>query len=138
MGEFNGLRTIEIASLHYPETSAQTKTSQEFTDIDKSNVVDTLIQSLKRSDVRVLPSAQTKIHINFTQLVIFEETKSLKDKIMMITADVAVSRNGIITRKVIQINSQTKVTVSGAKDHGMKMFMQKLGQLLREQSSFKR
>jgi hypothetical protein len=138
MGKFNGLRIIEIASLNYPETSAQTKTSQVFTEIDKGNFSDTLIQSLKNSDVSVLPSAQTKIHIDFTQLAMLEETKGVTGKIVAMTADVTVSRNGIITRKTIQVNSQVKLTVSGTKDNAVKIFMQKLGELLRKQSSFKR
>jgi hypothetical protein len=138
MGEFNGLRIIEIASLNYPETLNQIKTSQGLTEIDKSNFSDTLIQSLKKSDVSVLPSAQTKIHIEFTQLVLLEDKKGVKGKSMAMTAFVAVSRNGIVTREIIQINSKVKSTIGGTKDNGVKMFIQKLGELLREQSSFKR
>ena len=85
-----------------------------------------------------MPSAQTKIHIEFTQLVLLEETKGVKGKKMVMTAFVAVSRNGIITREIIQINSKAKITIGGAKDNAVKIFIQKLGKLLREQSSFKR
>ena len=135
MGEFNGLRIIEIASLNYPEVTAQTQTGHMYTDIDKDNFNSSLIQSLKRSDVRVLPSAQTKIHINFTQLAMLKDTK---DTIIKMTAELAVSRNGIITRKTIEINGKAKFTIGATKDNGVKLFIQELGELLREQSSFKR
>jgi hypothetical protein len=141
MGKFNGLKIIEIAALNYPETTTQTATSQLFTDKDKDNFGDTLIQSLKRSDVRVLPSAQTKIHINFTQLVMADgkNGKNGKNgKIMTMTAEVAVSRNGIISRKTIKISSKSKPTIGATKDNGVELFIQELGNLLREQSSFKR
>jgi hypothetical protein len=132
MGELNGLRIIEIASLNYPEVTGQTQTGHMYTDIDKDNFNNSLIQSLKRSDVRVLPSAQTKIHIDFTQLAM------LKDTIIKMTAELAVSRNGIITRKTIEINGKAKFTIGATKDNGVKLFIQELGELLREQSSFKR
>jgi hypothetical protein len=138
MGEFNGLRIIEIASLNYPEVTAQTQTGHMYTDIDKDNFNSSLIQSLKRSDVRVLPSAQTKIHINFTQLAMLKDTKDTKDTIIKMTAELAVSRNGIITRKTIEINGKGKFTIGATKDNGVKLFIQELGELLREQSSFKR
>ncbi|MBU3003553.1 hypothetical protein [Paraglaciecola arctica] len=134
MGKFNGLRIIEIAAFTYPETSTQTQTTQVFTDKDKNNFSDSLLQSLKRSDVRVLPSAQTKIHIDITQLVILEERKGT---IITMTANLAISRNGIVTRKTIEITSKPKFTISATKDNGVKMFIQELGELLREQSSFK-
>ena len=135
MGEFNGLRIIEIAALNYPETTVQASTSQVFTDKDKDNFGDSLIQSLKRSDVRVLPSAQTKLHIDFTQLTLSDDETG---RIITMTADLAVSRNGIISRKTIEINSKSKLTIGATKDNGVKMFIQELGDLLREQSSFKR
>jgi hypothetical protein len=138
MGKFNGLKIIEIAALNYPETTTQTATSQLFTDKDKDNFGDTLIQSLKRSDVRVLPSAQTKIHINFTQLVMADGKNGKNGKIMTMTAEVAVSRNGIISRKTIKISSKSKPTIGATKDNGVELFIQELGNLLREQSSFKR
>ncbi|MFT6988838.1 MAG: hypothetical protein ACJASL_000803 [Paraglaciecola sp.] len=135
MGEFKGLRIIEIASLNFPEPTTPTHTSEVFTTIDNDNFGDSLIQSLKRSDVRVLPSAQTKIHIDFTQLAMLEDTKST---MMTMTANVAVSRNGIVTRKTININSKAKFNIGQTKDNGVKMFIQELGDLLRQQSSFKR
>lgn len=135
MDKFNGLRIIEIASLNFPEASNQKEYSQVFSDIDKENFSLTLIQSLKRSDVRVLPSAQTKIHIDFTQLVMLEEPKGT---VITMTADVTISRNGIVTRKTIEIISKAKFTIRATKDSGVKMFIQELGKLLREQSSFKR
>jgi hypothetical protein len=141
MGELNGLRIIEIASLNYPEVTGQTQTGHMYTDIDKDNFNNSLIQSLKRSDVRVLPSAQTKIHIDFTQLAMLKatkDTKDTKDTIIKMTAELAVSRNGIITRKTIQINGKAKFTIGATKDNGVKLFIQELGELLREQSSFKR
>ena len=106
-----------------------------FTDKDKDNFGDSLIQSLKRSDVRVLPSAQTKLHIDFTQLTLSDDETG---RIITMTADLAVSRNGIISRKTIEINSKSKLTIGATKDNGVKMFIQELGDLLREQSSFKR
>ena len=109
-----------------------------FTEIDKDNVRGSLIQSLKKSNVRVLPSAQTKIHIDFTQIAMFEDTQGTQRTRMVITADLAVSRNGIVTRKTIEINSKPKITLGRTKDKGVKIFIQKLGELLREQSSFKR
>ena len=135
MGKFNRLRTIEIATLTYPATADKTHTNQEFTDQDKENFGDSLLQSLKRSDVRVLPSAQTRIHIDFTKLVIIEDVTGT---IITMTADLAVSRNGIVSRKTIDINSKSKLTIGATKDHGIKLFMLELGDLLREQSSFKR
>jgi hypothetical protein len=65
----------------------------------------------------------------------FEDTRGTT---MIITADLAVSRNGIVTRKTIEINSKPKITLGKTKDKGMKIFIQKLGELLREQSLFKR
>jgi hypothetical protein len=53
-------------------------------------------------------------------------------------ADVAVSRNGIVSRKTIEINSHAKFTIGATKDSGVQMFIKELGELLREQSSFKR
>ena len=135
MGDFKGLKIIEIASLNYPESTTQTKTSQVFTETDKEYFNDSLILSLKKSEVRVLPSAQTKIHINFTQLAI---NGNLEDTMLIITADLAVSRNGIITRKTIEITSQAKRTIGATKNNGVKMFIQELGDLLREQSTYKR
>jgi hypothetical protein len=135
MGKFYGLRIIEIAALDYPQVTTQIQTIPVFTDIDKDNFGDTLIQSLKRSDVRVLPSAQTKMHIEFTELAILDATKG---PIMTMIADVAISRNGIISRKTIEINSHSKFTIGATKDNCVKMFIQELGDLLREQSSFKR
>lgn len=138
MGTFNGLRIVEIASLNYPEPTSQTPTNSEFTEIDRDNFDASLIQSLKRSDVRVLPSAQTKIHIDFTLLAMLQEPKNSKGTIITMTAEVAVSRNGIVSRKTIKINSKAKFTIGATKDNGVKMFIQELGQLLREQSSYKR
>ena len=135
MGKFKGLRIIEIASLNYPEKTAQTQSSQVFTDIDKDNFGESLIQSLKRADVSVLPSAQTKIRIDFTRLVMPEDENGTT---MTMTADVAVSRNGIVTRKTIEISSKAKLTLGRTKDNAVKIFLQELGELLREQSSFKR
>jgi hypothetical protein len=135
MGKFYGLRILEIAALDYPQATTQTPSIPEFTDIDKDNFSDSLIQSLNRSDVRVLPSAQTKMHIEFTEIAIVDGTKGT---IMTMTAEVAVSRNGIISRKTIEINSEQKITIGRTKDNGVKMFIQELAELLREQSSFKR
>jgi hypothetical protein len=135
MGKFNGLRIIEIATLNYPESTAHTQTKPLFTEIDKDNFSESLIQSFKKSDVRVVPSAQAKIHIGFTQIAMFEDTQG---STMKITADFAVSRNGIITRKTIEINSKSKLTIGATKDNSVKMFIQELGDLLREQASFKR
>ena len=135
MGEFNGLRIIEIATLNYSETTAQTLTSPLFTNIDKDNFSATLIESLGRSDVSVLPSAQTKIHIDFTLLALLKDTKITT---MAMAANVVVSRNGISTRKTIEINSKAKFTIGTTKDNGIKMFIQKLGDVLREQSALKR
>jgi len=104
------------------------------TEIDKDNFSESLIQSFKKSNVRVLPSAQTKIHIDLTQIAMIEDTQGT---IMIITFDLAESRNGIVTRKTIEINSKAKITLGGIKDMGVKIFIQKLGELLREQSSFK-
>ncbi|GAC17556.1 hypothetical protein [Paraglaciecola arctica] len=135
MGKFYGLRIIEIAALDYPQATTQTLSIPKFTDIDKSNFGDSLIQSLKRSDVRVLPSAQTKMHIEFTKIALVDGTNGT---IMTMSADVAVSRNGIISRKTIEINSDSKLTIGATKDNGVRMFIQELAELLREQSSFKR
>jgi hypothetical protein len=135
MGKFKGLMIIEIASINYPDSTANTHTKPLFTEIDKDNFSESLIQSFKKSDVRVLPSAQTKIHIDFTQIAMLEDTQGTT---MMITADLAVSRNGIVTRKTIEINSKSNITLGRTKDTAVKMFIQKLGELLREQSSFKR
>jgi hypothetical protein len=135
MGKFNGLRIIEIATLNYPESTAHTQTKPLFTEIDKDNFSESLIQSFKKSDVRVVPSAQAKIHIGFTQIAMFEDTQG---STMKITADLAVSRNGIVTRKTIEINSKAKLPLGRTKDNSVKMFIQKLGELLRKQSSFKR
>ncbi|AGH45176.1 hypothetical protein C427_3067 [Paraglaciecola psychrophila 170] len=88
MGKFKGLMIIEIASLNYPDSTAHTQTKPLFTDIDKDNFSESLIQSLNKSDVRVLPSAQTKIHIDFTQIAMFEDTQG---STMKITADLVVS-----------------------------------------------
>ena len=60
------------------------------------------------------------------------------NSIFIITADVAVSRNGIISRKVIKINSKAKYTMGKTKNNGVKKFIQELGELLRDQSFFKR
>ena len=135
MGEFKGLRIIEFASLNYPQTTSQTQPSQAFTEIDKEYFSDSLIQSLKNSDVRVLPSAQTKIHIDFTQ---FAMMKDSEETIMAMTASVAVSRNGIITRRTIDIKSKAMFTIGASKNNAVKQFILELGELLREQSLFKR
>ena len=134
MGKLKGVRIIEIASITYPDSTAHTQTKPLFTEIDKGNVSAFLIQSLKKSNVRVLPSAQTKIHIDFTQMAMFED---IQGKRMVITADLAVSRNGIVTRKTIEINSKPKITLGRTNDKGVKIFIQKLGELLRGQSLFK-
>jgi hypothetical protein len=131
LGEFNGLRIIEFASLNYSEAAVQTHTNFGFTEFDKENFSDSLYQSLQNSGVSVLPSAQTKIHIHFTRFAITEDTK---DIIVTINADVSVSRNGIFTRKSIKINSKT---IDSKKDNAIKKFIQKLGEMLREQSPFK-
>lgn len=135
MGKFKGLKNIEIATLNYPETTTPMQTSHVFTEMDIDNFSDSLIQSLKRSDVRVLPSAQTKVHIDFTQIVMLDEPTGT---IITMVADVIVSRNGIVTRKTIEIKSKAKLTIGGTKDNGIKMFIYEIGELLREQSSFKR
>ena len=135
MGKFNGLRIIEIASLNYPEVAIQTQANFGFTERDKENFSDTLTQSLQNSDVIVLPSAQTKIHIDFTKIVITEDIKGI---IMTINADLAVSRNGIITREVIEVVSQANITYRSTKNNVMTVFIQKIGNLIRQQSSFKR
>jgi hypothetical protein len=135
MGKFKGLKIIEIASVNYPDSTAQTQTKQVFSEIDMDNFDGSLIQSLKRSDVRVLPSAQTKVHIDFTLLEISE---SETGKTITINADVAVSRNGIVTRKSIEIKSKAKRTIGATKDNGVQLFIQELGEFMREQSSFKR
>ena len=135
MGQFNGLRIIEIASLHYAESESKNQACWVFSEIDEVNFNESLIQSLRRSDVRVLPSAQTKIHLNFTQIAMIEIQK---DTILTMTADVIVSRNGIITTKSIKISSKSRFTSGSTKKNGMKMFIQAIGELLREQSSFKR
>jgi hypothetical protein len=135
MGQFNGLRIIEIASLHYPETESKNQAGWVFSEIDEVNFNESLIQSLRRSDVRVLPSAQTKIHLNFTQIGMIEIQK---DTILTMTADVIVSRNGIITKKLVKISSKANFTSGSTKNNGVKMFIQAIGELLREQSSFKR
>mgnify|MGYP003655161937 CR=1 FL=1 len=135
MGKLTGLRIIQIASVSYPESTVYPDTSLTFTEMDKINFGDSLIQSLKRSDVRVLPSAQTKIHINFIEMTLPEGVTGSK---LTMVAKVAVSRNGIITRKTIEINSKSKSTLGATKSTAVKMFIQELGNLLREQSSFKR
>lgn len=135
MGKFNGLRIIEIASLNYLDPTSKTQTGWVFSEFDKENFSVSLIQSFRRWDVRVLPSAQTKIHINFTQLSMSEDPTN---SIFIITADVAVSRNGIITRKVIKIYSKARYTMGKTKNNGVKKFIQELGELLRDQSFFKR
>lgn len=135
MGKFNGLRIVEIAALNFPDNSAQSQGDSVFSDIDKENFGGSLIQSLKKSDVRVLPSAQTKIHIDFTELALVDDNKST---IIKLTADVAVSRNGIISRKTIEIISETKLSLGRTKNNGVKLFIQELGDFLRDQSSFKR
>jgi hypothetical protein len=61
-----------------------------------------------------------------------------KDTILTMTADVIVSRNGIITTKLIKISSKAKFTSGSTKNNGVKMFIQAIGELLRDQSSFKR
>ena len=58
--------------------------------------------------------------------------------VMTMICDVVVSRNGIVTRKTIEITGKAKLTIGRTKDNGVKMFIQELGELLREQSSFKR
>lgn len=135
MGKFPGLRIIQIASVNYPELTTVPNGFQYFSDIDKDNFDDSLIQSLKRSDVRVLPSAQTKIHIDFIDLDLPEELTGSK---ITLAANVIVSRNGIITRKIIEVSSKSKGSVGATKSNNVKMFIQELGNLLREQSSFKR
>ncbi len=135
MGQFNGLRIIEIASLHYPAPTSENQVGWIFSEVDKDNFNETLIQSLRKSGVRVLPSAQTKIHLNFTQVAMSEIQK---DTMLIMTADVAVSRNGIITTKVIEISGKAKLTLGLTKNNGVNMFIQAIGELLREQSSFKR
>jgi hypothetical protein len=132
MGKFSGLWIIEIASINYLEATAQTQDIFRSTDIDKENFSESLIQSLQKSNVRILPSAQTKIHIDFTQFGMSEDTKYIT---MTIKANVSVSRNGIITRKVIEIDSKS---IRSSKDNGIKMFILEIGNLLREQSFFKR
>lgn len=135
MGKFPGLRIIQIASVNYPESIAVANSSLFFTDKDRDNFSDSLIQSLKRSDVRVLPSAQTKIHIDFINLATQKDSTGSP---MTLAANVIVSRNGIITRKTIEISSKAKRNVGATKSNSVKMFIQELGNLLREQSSFKR
>ena len=135
MGQFNGLRIIEIASLHYPESESKNQAGWVFSEIDEVNFNESLIQSLRRSDVRVLPSAQTKIHLNFTQIAMIEIQK---DTILTMTADVIVSRNGIITTKSIKISSKSRFTSGSTKKNGMKMFIKAIGEFQREQSYFNR
>jgi hypothetical protein len=135
MGKFNGLRIIQIASLNYPELSSKASSSQVIIGIDKDNFNDSLIESLKMSNVRVLASAQTKIHLDFTK---FLQIENDEDNIMIMSANVAVSRNGIITRKTIEISSLAKMTTGATKNHTVKKFIQALGEMLREQSTFKR
>ncbi|MFT5840229.1 MAG: hypothetical protein ACI9UT_002740 [Flavobacteriales bacterium] len=135
MGKFNGLRIIEIASLNYLKVAIQTEVNSGFNECDKENFSDSLIQSLQNSDVIVLASAQTKIHIDFNMIVITEDIKGI---IMTINADVAVSRNGIITRKVIEVDTQPKITFSSTTNNAITVFIQKLGHLIRQQSTFKR
>jgi hypothetical protein len=135
MGKFTGLRIIQIASINYHDWKGQTQPKYVFTEIDKENFSDSLIRSFKRSDVRVLPSAQTKIRIEFTQ---FELAEGLQNQMLIIKADTEISRNGIITRKTIEISCKSKLTIGATKNYGVKMFIQELGNLLREQSSFKR
>jgi hypothetical protein len=126
---------IELASINYPDSRDHTQTKPLFSKIDKYNFSESLIQSLNKSDVLVVPSAQTKICIDFTQIAMLED---IQGTIMMITADLAVSRNGIVTRKIIKINSKAKLTLGRTKDNGVKIFIQKLGDMLIEKSSFKR
>lgn len=135
MGKFISLRTVEIASLNYPEFSESPKTQSMFTQIDKANFSDSLIQSFKRSEVRVLPSAQTKIHIDFTQLVLPDEKTNFK---IIMNAKIVISRNGTTTRKFIEISSQPKMSIGSTKDKAVQLFILELAELLREQSSFKR
>lgn len=135
MGSFKGLRMIEIASVNFLKDSDKTTNQSLFTEIDQENLSDSLISSLKESDVQVVPSAQTKIHLDFTEFVILEEDKR---RVFKMTANVAVSRNGIVTRKIIEINGKDKLTLGRTKDNGVKVFILGLADLLREQSSFKR
>jgi hypothetical protein len=135
MGKFKGLMIIELATVNYPDSTDHIQTKPLFTEIDKDNFSESLIQSLNNSDVRVVPSAQTKIHVDFTQIARFED---IQGTTMIITADLAVSRNGIVTRKIIEIKSKAKLTLGRTKDNVVIMFIQKLGEVLREQSSFKR
>ena len=135
MGKLTGLRIIEIASVYYPDPSTLAQSGFEFSDVDKEHFGDSLIQSFKRSDVRVLPSAQTKVHIDFTKLLWNDD---LKQELLIMSADVVVSRNGIMTRKTVKISYLPKFTIAATKNHGVKLFIQELGNLSREQSSFKR
>jgi hypothetical protein len=135
MGTFNGLRIIEIASVNFLKDSDKTTNPSLFTEIDQENLSDSLIRSFKKSGVQVVPSAQTKIHLDFTEFVILEEEKG---SVFKMNANVAVSRNGIVTRKVIEINGKDKLTLGRTKDNGVKIFILGLADLLREQATFKR
>tara|TARA_R110000751_G_scaffold91266_2_gene178792 strand:+ start:19925 stop:20437 length:513 start_codon:yes stop_codon:yes gene_type:complete len=134
MGNLDGLRIIELAALSYPESSSQTKNNLMFSDKDKENFEDSLIHSLNRSGVRVMPSAQTKLHIDFTEIAMPEMESG---KIISMNAQIAVSRNGIIKRKTIKISRESKLTIGATKDIALKNFILKLGDLLREQASYK-
>lgn len=79
---------------------------------------DPLIGSLKKSDVCVLPSAQSRIHIDFTKLVMLEDETGT---IVTMTGEVAVSRNGIVSRKTIEISSDSKIIIGATKDNGVKI-----------------
>lgn len=135
MGKLIGLRTIEIASINFLDDRDTTSTESLFSIIDKQNLNDSLISSFRESGVQVVPSAQTKVHLDFTQFVILEIENR---RVFKITAHVAVSRNGIVTRKIIDIHAKEKFTLGGTKDNGVKIFILGLADLLREQSSFKR
>jgi len=135
MGKFKGLRIIEIASLNFLESMDKIANEQLFTKIDQENLSRSIVDSFSKSDIEVVPSAQTKVHLEFTEFVLLQEEKN---RVFKMTATVAVSRNGIVTRKIIEINGKEKRTLGRTKDNGVKIFILGLADLLREQSSFKR
>lgn len=130
MGKFKGLTIIQIASITYPAD-----TDLEFSEVHQANFSQSLIQSLRKSSVQVLPSAQTKLHISFTKLSMDNE---LHEPTMAMSADVAISRNGIITRKAIQSTSLVASSNQRTRDLLIENFIRDLGQLLREQALYKR
>jgi hypothetical protein len=150
MGEMKGFKIIEIATLRYPDddtTSNQAEiflvknselsvsTEGAFTADDKDNFSQSLMLSLRSSDVKVLDSAQTKLHINFSRISLANKGRN---KVMVFVADVSVSRNGMTTKQKIEVMGKAKVTLSSTKADGVKTFLQEVGKLLSEQSAFKR